>query len=196
MDDTSSSPEDRTTDPNLGALSCGDDPSPVELSKGTGDTTNLSKMDLLHGTDPAAEIAVLEPIDTTSENKITAHQFAPKPAAMVDGVVLEPEVIVQQDNGEYRRPSSANFANNSYIQRANNYYNSNAHVGDNYSYNVVNRYEIPARSQLGGRGFDFDMGTSSGDKQHHSAFESANERRAVYASRKRPVVSLRHRSAS
>ena len=94
MDDTPSSSEDRTTDSNTGAFGCRDDPSPVELSTGTGDTTNLSQMDSLHETDSAVESAVLQATDTTSETKITAYQFAPKPAAIEDDVVLEPEVIV------------------------------------------------------------------------------------------------------
>jgi hypothetical protein len=147
-------------------------------------------MNTLPGTDSEAELAISKAIDTISKTKTTACQSSPEPVAIEDGMVLEPEVVAQKDEGRYREGL-----------RPGVYYKPiptptwAAHFGHNYNI-INNNYQKPSRSEFRDIGFDFDMATLSTNTPQLSAYESAYESREVFTSKKRPDVSLQSNSCT
>ena len=149
-------------------------------------------MNTLPGTDSEAELAISKAIDTISKTKTTACQSSPEPVAIEDGMVLEPEVVAQKDEGRYRESVRAGVR-----YKPINTQGWATHFGDNIGYHIThNHYQTPSRRGDRDIGFDFDMVTLSTNTPQLSAYESAYESREVFISKKRPDVSLQSDSCS
>jgi hypothetical protein len=185
------------TDSNLEPFGCEDEPSPIEPSNGTQNSTQLSKISLPHEAGSTAGLEASETIDINPETKITACQSLPEPAAIENDIALEPEAKVHRDGGMDSRQFPALPASLGFSGPKASHYALQNNSNSGHVYNIIHSGEA-IRFHQGDpyKGFDFDMGISYDDEQRLSAFQSACESREVYTSKKRPVVSLQSDSCT
>jgi hypothetical protein len=197
MEDPLNPSEDTSADFSLGPFDYGDDLSPIEPSNSNQDSTQPSTMNLPHKANLKAGLEALETIDITPDTKVTTYRLSPEPAAVEDDVALEPEEMVHHVGVMDSHPFPARRASYDYsgIKASRYAVQNNANGGDVYNF-IHHETIAPVHLGYTYRGFNFDMGISNGNERQLSAFESAYESRAIYASRKRPAVSLEHGSAS